>query len=111
MQQLLLEVTNKDMDINDPRAQRVTRKVGEIIAIDCHTLSVVEDVSFNRVLTQVQLSQQEIFYGYYSQRSVKDEVKKLLSSDKPVVSITTDIWSCSSNDTSLLSLIAHWINK
>jgi len=27
------------------------------------------------------------------------------------VSLTTDVWSCSSNDTSLLSFTFHWINK
>ena len=42
---------------------------------------------------------------------MKEEVSKLLSSDEPVVSLTTDIWSCSSNDISLLSLTAHWIDK
>ena len=33
----------------------------------------------------------------------------VISSDKPIVSLTTDIWSCSSNDTSLLCLTAHWL--
>ena len=42
---------------------------------------------------------------------IKEEVSKLLSGDEPVVSLTTHNWSCSSNDTSSLSLIAHWIDK
>ena len=47
LQQLLLVATEeriKIWDINDPRAQRITRKVDKIIAKDCHPLSVVEDV-------------------------------------------------------------------
>ena len=49
-QQLLLEATEertKIWDINDPRAHRITRKVGEMIAIDCHLLSFAENVGFN----------------------------------------------------------------
>ena len=42
---------------------------------------------------------------------MKEEVSKLISGDESVVSLTTDIWSCSSNDTSLLSLTAHWIDQ
>ena len=80
LQKLLLKATEeqtKIWDINDLRAQRITRKVGEMIA------SI----------------------------GMKEEVSKLLTSDEPVVSLTIDIWSCSSNDTSLLSLTTHWIDK
>ena len=42
---------------------------------------------------------------------MKEQVSKLLGSDEPVVSLTTDIWSCSSNNASLLSLTGHWIDK
>ena len=50
LQQLLLEVTEeqkKIWDINESRTQRITRKVGKMIAIDCHLLSIAEDVGFN----------------------------------------------------------------
>ena len=36
----------ESLGINDPKAQRITRKVDEMIAIDCHLLSVAEDVGF-----------------------------------------------------------------
>ena len=52
LQQLSLEATEertKIWDINDPRAQRIMRRVGEMLAIDCHPLSVTEDVRFNQV--------------------------------------------------------------
>lgn len=42
---------------------------------------------------------------------MKEEVSRLSSSNEPVVSLTTDIWSCSSNDTTLWRLTAHWIDK
>ena len=34
---------------------------------------------------------------------IKEGVSKFLSSNEPVVSLITDIWSCSSNNTSLLA--------
>ena len=121
LQQLSLEATEertKTWDINDPRAQKITRKVGEMVAIDCHPLSVTEDVGFTRVLKALEPRYNCPSRKYFTEciipricSEMKEEVSKLLSSDKPVVSLTTDIWSCSSNDTSLLSLTAHWIDK
>ena len=52
-QQLSLEETqelSKPWDINDARSQRVHRRIGEMLAVDCQPLSVVEDVGFKRVL-------------------------------------------------------------
>ena len=69
-----------------------------MIAIDCHPLSVAEDVHFNRVLKALEPRYNcpsrkyitdcvipEIFGG------MKVEVSKLLHSDEPVVNLTTDI--------------------
>ena len=121
LQQLSLEATEeqtKIWDINDSRAQKIIRKVGEMVAIDCHPLSVTEDVGFTRVLKALEprynCPSRKYFMECFIPRvcsGMKEEVSKLLSSDEPVVSLTTDIWSCSSNDTSLLSLTAHWIDK
>ena len=121
LQQLSLEATEertKIWDINDPRAQRITRRVGEMLAIDCHPLSVTEDVGFNRVLKTLEPRYNCPSRKYFTDsvipkicNGMKEEVSKLISSDKPIVSLTTDIWSCSSNDTSLLSLTAHWLDK
>ena len=41
---------------------------------------------------------------------IKEEVSKLSRINEPVVSLTTDIWSYNSTDTSLLYLITHWID-
>ena len=42
---------------------------------------------------------------------MKDEIGKLVTSEGSKVSFTTDIWSCSISDASLLSLTAHWLNN
>ena len=44
----------KVWDIDNPRAQRISRRLGEMVAIDCHSLSVIEDVGFNRVLRTLE---------------------------------------------------------
>lgn len=87
LQQLSLEATEertKLWDINDPRAQRITRQVGEMIAIDCHPLSVAEDVGFNRVLKALEPRYNCPSRKYFSERVIpkicggmKKEVSKL----------------------------------
>jgi len=89
------EEWTKIWDINDPGAQRITRKVGEMIAIDCHLLSVAEYVGLNWVLKAL-----EPRYNCPSRKYItdcvipkifggmKEEVSKLLHSDEPVISLT-----------------------
>ena len=90
----------------------------EMIAINCHPLSVAKDVGFNRVLRALEPRYNCPSRKYFTEcvipkvrSGMKEEVSKHLSNDEPVVSLTTDIWSCTSNDTSLLSLTAHWIDN
>uniref|UniRef100_A0A1X7SH47 BED-type domain-containing protein n=1 Tax=Amphimedon queenslandica TaxID=400682 RepID=A0A1X7SH47_AMPQE len=41
-------------DINDARAQRVHRRIVDMIALDCQPFSVVEDLGFIRLLSELQ---------------------------------------------------------
>ena len=75
-----------------------------MIAIDCHPLSVTEDVGFTQVLKVLEPRYNCPSRKYFMEciipkicAEIKEEVSKLVSSDEPVVSLTTDIWSCSSN--------------
>ena len=40
---------------------------------------------------------------------MKEEISKFLSSDEAVVSLITDIWSCSLSDTSLLKSLLYFM--
>ena len=89
-----------------------------MIAIESYPLSVTEDIAFTQVLKALESKYNHPSRKYFTECNIprfvlgmKEEVGKLLSSDKLVVSLITDIWSCSSNDTSLLSLTAHWIDN
>ena len=118
-QQLSLEETqelSKPWDINDARSQRVHKRIGEMLAVDCQPLSMVEDVGFKRVLQILEPRYKCPSRKYFTDTIVpkintgmKKEVSKLIGGAKRI-SFTTDIWSNSVNTTCLLSLTAHWIN-
>jgi len=114
----------KVWDINDHKAQRVHRRIGEMIAIDCQPLSVVDDFGFRQVLRTLEPRYNCPSRKYYTEtiipkiyEGMKTEVLKLINEsgsteivERDYVSFTTDAWSSSVNDTALLSLTAHWIN-
>ena len=102
--------------------QELKESLGElvkILAIVYHPLSVTtEDVGFNRVLKALETRYNCPSGKYFTDCVIlknfnwmKEKVSKLISSDKPIVSLTTNILSCSSNDMPLLSLTAHWLDK
>ena len=39
---------------SDPRAQRITHFIGEMIALDCQRLSMVEDTGFLRMMKEIE---------------------------------------------------------
>ena len=49
---LLLKVP---WDINDNKSQRVHKRIGEMLAVDCQSLSMVEDIGLTRVLQVLEL--------------------------------------------------------
>ena len=101
-------------DINDDRAQCIHKQIGEIIALDCHPLSLVEDEGFTRLLKEL-----EPRYSLPSRRYITENVINLFEGLKAKValavsnvkhfSFTTDIWTTNVSNELLLSLTAHWI--
>ena len=76
----------KVWDINDHKAQRVHRKIGEMIAVDCQPLSVVEDVGFKQVLRTPEPRYQCPSRKYYTEtvipkiyKGMKVEVLKFIN--------------------------------
>ena len=102
-------------DINDPRAQRVHRLIGEMIAIDNQPFSVVENEGFTTLLSVL-----EPRYSLPSRKYMTETVLprimtavtscvKLEIANVRWYSFTTDIWSTDVSSHSLLSLTAHWL--
>ena len=106
---------SKVWDINDPRALCVTTKIGEMIAVDCHPYSIVDDPGFVSLMKCV-----EPRYTIPSRRYFTDNVlpkihARILSGIKDELagakffSFTSDIWSTEVSHDSLISLTAHWL--
>ena len=116
-QQLFLKETqelSKPWDINDARSQRVHKRIGNMLAVDCQLLSMVEDIGFKRVLQILEPCYKCPSRKYFTDTNIpkiytgmKGEVSKLLGGAKHI-SFTTDIWSSSVNTTCFLT--AHWID-
>ena len=101
--------------INDERAQRVHRRIGEMIALDCHPFSIVEDEGFTRLVKELEPRYTLPSRRYFTENVVtkiyenlREEVSQAVSGIE-YFSFTTDVWlTCVSNE-SLLSLTTHWI--
>ncbi|XP_065908971.1 zinc finger BED domain-containing protein 4-like [Dysidea avara] len=106
---------SKPWDINDTRSQRVHKRIGEMLAVDCQPLLMVEDVGFKRVLQTLEPHYKCPNRKYFTDTIVPKiftgmkEVCKLIGTAK-YISFTTDVWSSSVSIISLLSLTAHWVD-
>ena len=102
-------------DINDARALVVHRKIGEMIAIDDHPFSVVNDTGFVNLLKVLEPRYNIPSRKYFTETVIKkiyDDIKSIVAKEVADISylgFTTDIWSTDLNSCSLLSLTAHWL--
>ncbi len=104
------------MTRDNPRAKQITEVLTQFIVLDDQPLSVVDNVGFRRFVNVLEPK-----YEIPSRRHVTDivlpqihdAVKKhvvCMLHDIKAISFTTDIWSCSVNPLSLISLTAQWID-
>ena len=106
-------------DINDPRAHKIHTSSGEMIALDYHPFSIVDDVGFIRLLCSLE---PRYMYVIPSRRyntetvmpTIYDTVKKEVEvqiADVPYMSFASDLWSTTVSVNSLMSLTAHWLTE
>lgn len=104
------------MTRDNPRAKQITEVLTQCIVLDDQPLSVIDNVGFCHLVNVLEAK-----YKIPSHRHVTDivlpqihvAVKKHVMSmlhDIKAISFTTDIWSCSVNPVSLISLTAQWID-
>ena len=79
------------------------KRIGEMFAVDCQPLSMVEDVGFKRVLQILEPHYKCPSRKYFTDTIVpkintgmKKEVSKFIGGAKRI-SFTTDVWSSSVN--------------
>ena len=115
----LIECDNRTRcwDINDARSKRIHCRIGQMIATDCHPLSLVEDEGFICLLKELEPRYSLPSRRYFTDNvltelfeSLRDTVLQMITGVK-YLSFTTDIWSTCVSNESLLSLTAHWITN
>ena len=102
----------KIWDINEPKAERIHRKIAEMMALDYQPLSVVNDVGFTRLLQTIEPKYKMPSRKYFIDNvlpKIKENIDTKLAQLLKDVSLTTDIWSTSLSNESLISITAHWI--
>ncbi|XP_053181398.1 zinc finger BED domain-containing protein 4-like [Scomber japonicus] len=100
-----------------PRAKAINRKIIECIALDNQPFSIVQDAGFTKLVEFLEprftmpnrkylsdVCLPELYSVVYS------HVEKLIA-DATSISFTTDIWSSSVCQVSMLSLTAQWLDK
>ena len=104
-------------DINDHRAQELHTRIGEMIALDIQPYSVTEDIGFQRVLKLACPNYSIPSRRYFSEKvvpniysKVRDKVQNMVNSAK-YISLTSDVWTASTNGTPFLSLTGHWLSE
>ena len=105
---------SRPYQINHPVAQRITRLIAELMALDCQPFSVVEDQEFVRLLSHLQPHYQLPCRKYFSSTMIpqlydncKETVQKIMEVQN-FVALTSDIWSSRGHD-SVISFTAHFI--
>ena len=113
MRQQVLEESKlvKPWDINNSCAQKITKKIGEMIALDNQPFSLAEDVGFQRLIQHLE-PPYSIPSKYITEvviprivDGVAAELHKQLGT-AAWLSFTTDIWSIDVSSDCLLGLTA-----
>ena len=108
---------HKQWDINDPSAKAIHRKIGEMIAVDCQPISVVESSGFKALIHTIAPKYRIPSRKYFAEtvipniaQGIRAEVQAKLQEGADYISFTTDVWSSDVNSDSLLGLTAHWVD-
>ena len=109
------EARSKAWDINDPRAIRVHHKIAGMMALDFQPYSIVSDTGFTELLKTLEPRYTLPSHHYFTEDVVPGIASAINSKlvvvlkDVTCFSLTTDAWSTSLTNQSLISLTAHWL--
>ena len=115
----------KIWDINDHRSQEIHYLIGEIIAVDIQPYSVTSDIGFNRLIAKrcpnYSIPSKKHFTEKIPDIFTKVKIPDIFTKEKTKIqssldeissiSLTTDIWTASSNNAPFLSLTGHWLSN
>jgi hypothetical protein len=101
-------------DINDHRAKDIHYFIGEMIDVDIQPYSVTSDIGFQRPLRKICPNYNIPSRKYFTDTIIPDifwEVKTKLQTSlnkATKISLTSDIWTASTNNSPFLSITGHW---
>lgn len=104
-------------DINNAKSVEIHYAIGEMIALDNQPYSIVGDTGFNRLIKLLQPHYQLPSRKYITDVIMPDILQKCKQkitrqiNETEFVSITSDIWTESTNNRSFISFTCHWINS
>ena len=108
---------HKQWDTNDASAKAIHQKVGEMIAMDCQPISVVES-SFKALIHALTPKYLIPSTKYLAEtvipniaQGIRAEVQAKLQEGADYISFTTDVWSSDVNSDSLLGLTEEMCTK
>ena len=96
-------------------AKRVNKLIGEMIAVDNQPFMIVEDLGFLRLINSISPKYKVPSRHYFSNTVIPELVKRAESAVRAFldnvtdISFTSDIWTCSHNNNTFISLTGHWV--
>ncbi|CAF3790922.1 unnamed protein product, partial [Rotaria socialis] len=103
-------------DINDNRAVKIHKRIGEMIALDIQPYSIVEDIGFRKLIQDICPNYEIPSRTYFSQKVVPGIYDNVFQSVKAhldtanYISLTTDIWTSNNSNAAFLSMTGHWLS-
>ena len=107
---------SQPFSFDHPRAKEITKKVGEMIALDSEPFNVVNHTGFSRLLKVLEPRYQLPSDKYFAETLIPEMYCKVSLKLKDVlvstshISITTDVWSSVAQD-SYISLTCHYVTE
>ena len=105
----------KPWDHDSEKAQRMHKVIAEMICIDGDAYNKVESFGFQRVLQTALPKYQLPNRKYFSDKMIPDIYERVKAkinddlADSSMITCTSDLWTCSTNNSAFISLTAHYI--
>ena len=109
-------VRSQPLAFDHPRAKEISKRIGEMIALDNEPFTAVDHTGFNRLMKLLEPIYQLPSGKYFSEKLISEMYEKVCLNVKEGVSatshvsITTDVWSSVAQD-SYISLTCHYISE
>ena len=99
------------------RSQAISNKIVKLMASDDQPFSIVEDQGFIELLADFEHRYLIPSRKYFTQEALSklyDSVRSSIANEldkAKLISITSDLWTCSHSNESFISLTGHWLDS